>query len=434
LSKNVHLIFDNSGSGDIVEEVSFRNKPLSGINVIDLSTSYAGPFCSMLLGDLGATVIKVEKLNGDDSRNWGPPFIGGESAWFLSVNRNKKSIGLDIAKKEGRSLLDGLLAGADVFIENLKPVSLVRFGLTHEAIAKRFPHIVYAAISGFGLTGPDSNRTGYDLIAQAMSGIMSVTGGSDGEPQRVGTALSDIVTGITAALGICAKLVDRAASGNGGLVDVSLLDVDVALMGPRIVSYLASGDLPLPNGGIDSVISIYQKVETQDAPIVVATGTEALWRKFKDALGEPEELNSPDYDTNASRQAHRAELITKVERILKQKSSKEWEDTLSRYGVPVAKINSLEDVVVEEQIIARGMLRELQHSVAGPITLVGSPIHIDGYPLEISKVPPVLGEDTFQLLRDLGLSDQRIRDLIAEQVIAGVELSATTEGISDGSK
>lgn len=402
-----------------MDKLAQPSKPLSGITVIDMSTSYAGPFCSMMLGDLGADVIKVEKLGGDDTRKWGPPFVGGESSWFLSVNRNKRSIGLDISKPEGRSLLERLLEKADVLVENLKPASLRQFGLDYQGVMERFPHVVYAAISGFGLTGPESNRTGYDLIAQAMSGIMSVTGGPDGEPQRVGTALSDIVTGITAALGICAKVVERERTGRGGLVDVSLVDVDVALMSPRIVSYLASGEVPVPNGGVDSVISIYQKVETQDDPIVVATGTESLWSKFKTALGNPEELESEDFGSNSTRQYHRSELIEKVETILKRRPAREWIEVLTSNGVPSAKINYLDDVVAERQITARSMLREIRHPTAGKVKIVGPPLHIDGSPLEISKVPPRLGEDTWDVLRSLDFSDQDIRDLVGRGVVAG---------------
>lgn len=394
-------------------------KPLFGKVVVDISTSYAGPFCSMLLGDLGATVIKVEKPGGDDCRTWGPPFVGGESAWFLSVNRNKQSVCLDFSKQEGLELLYRLMEKADVFLENLKPTSLKKFGLDYESVSARFPRIIYAAISGFGLTGPESTRTGYDLIAQAMSGLMSVTGGPDGEPQRVSTALSDIVTGITTALGITAKLVERETTGKGGLVDVGLLDVDVALMSPRISSYLASRILPVPNGGVDSVVAIYQKVKTADEPIVLATGTDFLWKRFKQALRHPESLEQAEYQTNAGRQEHRVKLIQDVEEILKEKMGKEWIQILADNGVPASRIHYLDEVVVEPQILARGMLRQMEHPIAGSVTTVGSPIHLDGQSLEVTRVPPVLGQHTHEVMEGLGFHPSHIAKLEQQGVIFG---------------
>lgn len=393
--------------------------PLTGINVVDISTSYAGPFCSMLLADLGANVVKVEKPGGDDAREWGPPFLNGESAWFLSANRNKRSVCLDLMVPDGREVLDRLLTRADVFIENLKPSSLEKFGLAYAQIHSRFPGIVYVAISGFGLTGPESSRTGYDLIAQAMSGIMSVTGGADGEPQRVGTALSDIVTGMMAALSVNAALVAKASTGMGSLVDVGLLDVDVALMAPRIASYLASGEVPVANGGTDSVLAVYQKVSTATRPIVLATGTTVLWERLKDALGRPSLLDSQEYDSNAGRQANRAKIVSIIEDALSHHPAEHWVKTLRHYGVPAALINNLDDVVNEPQVRARGMIQTVAHARAGQIALVGMPVHMDGDSFAIRTPPPLLGQHTIEILREMGYSMEEIESLMQQGTVYG---------------
>lgn len=392
-------------------------RPLSGLTVVDISTSYAGPFCSLMLADLGADVIKVEKPGGDDARTWGPPFIAGESAWFLSVNRNKRSLCLDFSVPEGRAILDRILARSDVLVENLKPGSLAKFGLDYETVHARHPHLVYAAISGFGLTGPEAHRTGYDLIAQALSGLMSVTGGPDGEPQRVGTALSDIVTGIVAALGVTALLVARGRHGEGGLVDASLLDVDVALMTPRIVSYLASGVVPVPTGGTDSVIALYQKVRTADEPIVLATGTPVLWDRFKKALGSPPSLERPEYATNAGRQTHRAALVDEVERLLAQHPAAYWVDRFRAFGVPCARINYLDGVVREAQLLARDMFPTVSHPVAGTVKLVGSPLHLDGSALPIRRPPPLLGQHSVEVLQECGFAREEIEGWLARGIV-----------------
>ncbi|WHZ00885.1 CoA transferase [Neobacillus sp. YX16] len=388
-----------------------RAQPLKGIKVIDISSAYAGPYCSMLLADMGAEVIKIEKPGeGDPCRTWGPPFIKNESAWFLSVNRNKKSVAIDIFKPEGKELLDDLLKDADVFIENLKPSSIPKFGLAYEQVKKINDQIVYCAISGYGHTGPLKNEPGYDLIAQAMSGLMSVTGESNGRPQRVGTAITDIVTGMISAYGIVSGLFQRTITGEGLFIDTALLDTDLALMAPRITSYLASGEEPIRSGGTDSVITIYQALRTADEDIVVATGTSGIWKRFCTAINQPELIDNPDYCTNEKRKENQSNLIDFVEQILIQHESKYWLQKFSEMKIPAAAILKVSDVVQLPQALAREMIIGMNHPVAGNVKIVGSPIAINGDKVEI-KPSPLLGQNTNEVLTDLGVPEYRLKEL-----------------------
>lgn len=392
-------------------------KPLSGITVVDISTSYAGPYCSMLLGDMGANVIKVEKpVTGDDCRTWGPPFLSGESAWFLSVNRNKKSLGLDINKPEGKELLFELLSKADVFIQNLKPSSLTKMGVSYEDIKKINPKIVYCSITGFGQTGPMKYLPGYDLIAQAMSGIMSVTGEENGSPQRVGTAMTDMVTGIISAFAISTSLFQRTHTNEGAFIDTALLDTDVVLMTPRIVSYLASGEEPRPSGGTDSVISIYQKLRTSDREIVVATGTNQIWSRFCNAIERPDLINHPDFQDNARRKQNQKILIELVESILTGQSAEYWLKKFAEGNIPAAPILFLKEVVNHPQVLAREMLVETKHPIAGNVKLSGTPFYINGEKPEIIP-PPLLGEHTVEILQTMGISQVELAQMKEKGII-----------------
>jgi len=268
--------------------------PLQGLRVIDMTTSYAGPTAAMYLADLGATVIKVERPgHGDDARMWGPPFVNGASAWFASANRNKKSLVLNLRTAEGRAVLARLLEDADVFLQNMNPAKLERMGIDGPTLLQRNPRLVYCAMSGFGLDGPDSDLPGYDLVAQARSGLMSVTGEKGRSPQRVSTALSDVVTGMCAALAINAALVGQARRGVGEIIDVSLLDTDLALMAPRFAAFMAGEPEPAPSGGTDSVLAVYQPFEASDRSMVVAIGNDLMWQRFCEAVGLPELAADP---------------------------------------------------------------------------------------------------------------------------------------------
>lgn len=404
-----------------------RQPPLRGIKVLDMTTSYAGPYCSMLLADMGAEVIKIEKLNiGDDCRHWGPPFIEGESAWFLSANRNKKSLAVDIMTREGRKILDKLLKKSNVLLVNLKPSSYTKFRLDYDSIKEINSSIIYCAISGFGQTGPMKDSPGYDLIAQAMSGIMSVTG--DGRPQRVGTALSDIVTGIISAFAIVTSLYHWSNTKEGAFIDTSLLDTDLALMAPRIVSYLASGELPYPCGGTDSVITIYQTLRTADEEIVVATGTDSIWKRFCNVIERPDLVNHPDYSTNAKRKENQAKLISLVESILMQDKAINWLEKFAEANVPSAPILNLEEVVQHPQVLAREMITHIKHSISGDVKIVGTPFYINGEKPE-AKAPPLLGEHTQEILKNLGYTDDMIKQLIQEGIIQIAEEKRINHGV-----
>jgi crotonobetainyl-CoA:carnitine CoA-transferase CaiB-like acyl-CoA transferase len=331
--------------------------PLAGVAAVDMSTSYAGPTAAMYLADLGARVIKVERpRHGDDARGWGPPFVDGESAWFASANRNKDSIVLNLRTEQGRAELDGLLEGADVLVENLNPTKLAGLGLDPDTVRRRFPKLIYCALSGFGLTGPDAGLAGYDLIAQARSGLMSVTGPASGPPQRVSTALSDVVAGMCAALAVSAALVRQRMTGQGELVDVSLLDVDLALMAPRLAAYLAGGPEPAPSGGTDSVLATYQTFPTADRDIAIAIGNDAMWRRFCSVVELDALADDPGLATNADRQARRPELVAAISARLRLRSAAEWTVALQAAAIPCSLVQTLSEVVDDPQVRARGTL------------------------------------------------------------------------------
>lgn len=374
--------------------------PLASLTVVDLTTSYAGPTATMYLADLGAEVIKVERPGGDDARYWGPPFVDGVSAWFASANRNKKSVVLDLTTGFGQRALRRLLATADVFIENLNPAKLSRLGLDPETLRGEYPRLIYCAISGFGLDGPDSARPGYDLVAQARSGMMSVTGEQGRAPQRVSTALSDIVTGMSAALAISAAVVRQRTQGIGELIDVSLLDSDLALMAPRIASYLAGEPEPQPSGGTDSVLAVYQAYRTADRPLVIAIGNDQQWGKFCDAIGLPEVGRDPTLSDNAARRTCRADLTRKIEETLATRKAHEWKPILDDAAIPCSFVQSLSEVVADSQVQARDSIFALE----GSDGLVGirSPFRLASIPVAHRGGPPPLGAHTAPVLADLG--------------------------------
>jgi crotonobetainyl-CoA:carnitine CoA-transferase CaiB-like acyl-CoA transferase len=387
------------------------NGPLAGLKVVDMTTSYAGPTASMYLADLGADVIKVERpRTGDDARSWGPPFIESASAWFASANRNKRSVVINLRDPEGLATLRTLIGKADVFMENLNPGKLEALDIDHPRLRADFPHLIYCAMSGFGLDGPDSTLPGYDLAAQARSGLMSVTGAMGGAPQRVSTALSDVVTGMCAALAISAAVVRQRAEGVGDLIDVSLLDSDLAVMAPRIAAYLAGESEPAPSGGTDSVLAVYQSFRTADRDLVIAIGNDAMWRRFCVAVGLPELAEVSELAENAGRRAQRARLTELVGARLTGRTAGEWQQILGDAGIPCSLVQSLSEVVTDPQVIARGSLL--------PVPGTGGTMHSVRSPFRLSSIPeirntrfPEVGEHTADVLAEHGFSPADIARL-----------------------
>jgi crotonobetainyl-CoA:carnitine CoA-transferase CaiB-like acyl-CoA transferase len=392
--------------------------PLHGVRVVDISSSYAAPTTSMYLGDMGAEVIKIEPVRGDDARGWGPPFLNGEAAWFLSVNRNKKSLCLDIRPAAGRDLLFDLLKSADVFIENLNPAKLEKHGLGLESLSQRFPHLVICAVSGFGLTGPDTALPGYDLIAQARSGMMSVTG-DDGVPQRVSTALSDVAAGTVAAFAIASALVRQQTTGVGEIVDVALLEADLAFMAPRIASFLAGDPEPRPCGGTDSVVAVYQPFQTSDRPIVVAVGNDRQWQRACAALALDTLAADPDLATNAGRRADRGRVVTAFQKVLLGMTAAEALDALRAVDVPCSLINTLSEVVDDPQVKAREAIATQLHPVAGEFRGVTAPWRLvsQSHRPAPATPAPLRGEHGRSILNELGLDDDTVDALVDDGVV-----------------
>ena len=405
--------------------------PLAGVRVVDLSTSYAGPTATMYLADLGAEVIKVERPgHGDDARGWGPPFVDGFSAWFDSANRNKRSIALDLRSRAGSEVLHQLLNRADVLVSNISPGKLASLGLAPDDVRERHPRLVYCVLSGFGLTGPDATLAGYDLVAQARSGLMSVTGELGGTPQRVSTALSDVVSGMVAALAIVASLRRLERSGQGEVVDVSLLDADLALMAPRIASHLAGEPEPRPSGGTDSVLAVYQVFETAGGEaLVVAIGNDAIWRRFCPLVGLPELADDPRLATNAGRRAHREEVLGLIAERLARDTAQAWLDRFAAAGVPAAPVQSLSQVVTDRQVVARESVLTMRRD-GHDVHAVRSPWRLASQPAVPARPAPALGADTVPVLRECGLSDERIARLLADRVVEAVDAEVREEEAS----
>jgi len=397
--------------------------PLAGVRVVDISTSYAGPTATMYLGDMGADVVKVERPSaGDDARWWGPPFVGDEAAWFLSANRNKRSACVDLSTDRGKAVLERLLAGADVFVENLNPAKLRRLDLHPDDVRARHPGLIYCALSGFGLDGPDHGQPGYDLIAQARSGLMSVTGASGEIPQRVSTALSDVVSGMLAAFAISASLVRRERTGEGELIDIALLEADLALMAPRIAAFAAGEPEPRPSGGTDSVLAVYQPFETADRPIVLAVGNDRMWLRCCGVLGLDELAADPGLATNAGRRERRGEVVAAVAERLAQRPAAEWLERFAQAGVPCQPVQFLGQVLADRQVVARGAIGDYEHETAGGYRAVRAPWRLASSGRGPDRPPPVLGAHTLEVLREAGLSDELLADLVDERVVTSGEV------------
>jgi len=378
--------------------------PLDGIRVLDLTHALAGPYCTMLLGDLGADVIKLEPPTGDHSRQWGPPFIGSESSYFLSVNRNKRSVVLDLKHAAARSAARALAMASDVVVESFKPGTAERLGLGPKELRARKPDLVYASISGYGQNQP--TLAGYDQIAQGTSGLMSLTGTADGPPTKVGVPVGDISAGMFAAHAILAALVARARTGQGAYIDVALNDALLALHTYQAGRFFATGEAPGREGNHHATIAPYGSFKARDGFINVAVGSDAQYHRFCEALEAPELASDPRFTTNAQRQEARSELTQEIERRLQRDSRAQWLDRLERHGIPAGPIMDLQEAFSSPLATQRDMRVEVNHPAAGKISQVGAPWKMDGHSSPIRLLPPTLGQHTEAVLRDvLGYDD-----------------------------
>jgi len=392
--------------------------PLTDITVLDLTRVLSGPYCTMVLADLGARVIKVEHPGkGDDTRHWGPPFVGDESAYFLSVNRNKESVSIDFKQPRGREVLDRLVSRADVLVENFRPGTLDRIGFGWDAVRERYPRLVYASISGYGQSGPRRDEPGYDAVIQAEGGLMSVTGEADGPAFRLGVAISDIVAGLFAAQGVTAALVAREHTGLGQRIDIGMLDTTAALLTYQAGNYFATGQVPRRMGNRHPTIAPYETFPTSDGDIVIAVGNDGIWQRFCPAIDRPELAADPRFQTNRDRIAHYAVLRPELERALRVRARAEWTARLRAAGVPCGGVRDVAEVLSDPQIVAREMVVPIQHPTAGPTRVTGTPIKLSGTPGGVRTPPPTLGQHTTVVLEELGYDQQMIADLKATGAI-----------------
>ncbi|WP_421981176.1 CaiB/BaiF CoA transferase family protein [Roseibium sp.] len=424
-----------------VSQSASKPGALSGLVVVDLSRILAGPTCTQVLGDLGAEVIKIERPGrGDDTRGWGPPFLKdsagnetAESAYYLSSNRNKASVAIDLATPEGQKLIADLAVKADILVENFKVGDLKRRGLDYETLKARNPGLIYCSISGFGQTGPYAHRAGYDFLIQGMGGIMSLTGFPDdegGTETKCGVGIADVMCGMYAAVSILAALNHRHATGEGQHVDISLLDAQVSWLINQGAAYLVSGDVPGRLGNGHPTIVPYETFPAADRSFIIAVGNDTQFQKFCDVAGAPELAADPLYAKNADRVRNRKQLIPLIRRQTIEKTAAEWIAELENAGVPCGPVNDLEQVFSDPQILERGMRITLPHPVSGTVDLIGSPINLEKTPVTYAKAPPMLGADTGDILqRHLGLSDETLHGL-SEKGIVGLRTSPEDKEIS----
>jgi formyl-CoA transferase len=393
--------------------------PLDGIRVLDLTRVLAGPYCTMFLGDLGAEVVKVEQPGvGDDTRGWGPPFTGGESAYFLCVNRNKKGVTVDLKSKEGIALVRRLAEHADVLIENFRPGAMERLGLGEKDLRAANPRLIYASLSGFGADGPMSDAPGYDLIVQAWGGLMSITGPADGEPSKVGVAIIDLVAGLMLGKSIAAALFAREKLGVGQKIDTSLLEAEVACLINVGSNYLVEGNIPRRWGNAHPSIVPYQSFKTVDGYLVIGVASEGIWRRFCQAIGRAEWADDSRFEKNSNRVENRSLLIGLLAEIFLDRSTDEWLKLLNSVGVPCAPVQTVDQVFQAPQVLHREMLVQVEHPTAGIVRMAGIPVKFSATPASVRLPPPLLGQHTEEVLASwLGMDGQEVAELKRKDVI-----------------
>jgi formyl-CoA transferase/CoA:oxalate CoA-transferase len=386
---------------------------LGDITVLDVSHALAGPFASTMLADFGADVIKIETPgSGDIARTWGPPFYGRDSAYFVNLNRNKKSVEIDLKHPQGRDLFFRLLERADVVLENLRVGTVAKLGIDYERVRDRHPGIVYCSISGFGQDGPYRDRAALDLIVQAESGMISVTGEEGGRGVRCGISIADIAAGMYAAFGILAALHARKKTGRGQFIDVSMLEGQLGLLSGVIATYLGDGIVPQPMGTTYAVLLPYQTFRTRTRDLALGVGSDKMWRTFCPLMGLDALADDPRYATNAARVANRESLVAALQEVFLTKTYEEWDAILLAVGIPVGAINTIDKVVEHPQVIARGALVECEHPAARRLRMVGPPVRLSDTPGTVRTPAPHLGQDTDRVLRErLGLGDDEIDEL-----------------------
>src|SRR6056297_589675 len=393
-----------------------NNKPLDGIKILDLTRVLAGPYCTMVLKNLGAEVIKIERPGiGDDSRGFGP-YVNGESAYFVSINRGKKSIAVDLKSAEGKQIFFDLIKQVDVVTENFKPGTMEKLGLGYEKINAVNPRIIYAAMSGFGHSGPYSARPAYDMIVQAMGGIMSITGQPDGPPTRVGTSVGDITAGLFGAIGILSALHKRKETGQGQKIDVAMLDGQVSILENATARYAATGEIPTPLGSRHPSITPFEAFKTKDDWLILAVGNDKLWKAFCTAVNKEEWLDDHDFATNDKRNLSHYRLKPMIDELMVEKTTAEWMDLLTNAHVPASPINTMAELFTDPQVAARNMLVEVEQPGVGPIKVAGNPIKLSTVDPE-DEIPsdpaPSIGEHTEEILKDyLSFDSEKIEEYL----------------------
>src|SRR3954469_8382905 len=399
--------------------MSTEAAPLEGLTVLDFTRVLSGPYCTMLLADMGARVIKLEHPGrGDDTRAWGPPFVQGESAYFLSINRNKESLTLDLKSPPARPVLESLLERTDVIVENFRPGTMDRLGLSYEAVAAKYPRVIYCSISGFGQTGPRRAEPGYDAVMEGEGGVMSIPGGADGPPYRLGVAIADIATGMFAAQGVTLALLARVRTGRGQRVDIGMLDATAALLTYQAGIYFATGTTPGRMGNRHPTIVPYETFHASDGDFVVAVGNDDQFRRFCTIIGDETLAGDARFATNRARVVHYDELRPRLADRLRVRTRQEWVRDLKAAGVPCGSGREVAEVLADPQLDARGMIETVEHVTAGAIRLLGIPIKLSNTPGAVRLPPPALGQHTDRILQDdCGLSAGEINTLRAGKVV-----------------